>query len=140
MGAAAEGCSRVNLDDDIVVLLVSEGLPGRFDDDVAVQTKRFEKSFPVVDPVFFLGGPQSDLASSHRKKCGEFLYFRADFCHHLIQILFLVNVTRDACGSVVRRDLVRKKVHVHDLPVFLGERHMVFHFHSLDAHLLQLVA
>ena len=53
MHAGTKRGTRIDLDEQLVLVLLRDGLPGWLDEDV-IYGKRFEVLFPVVDPVLIL--------------------------------------------------------------------------------------
>ena len=75
MFSGSEGGSRVDLDQELVLMFFRDLLPGRLDQDM-VHGKRFEILFPVVDPVLIIRLGLCNL-------CGSDIYELADLLKSL---------------------------------------------------------
>ena len=86
MHAGAEGGSRVDLDDELILILLRNLLPGRLDQEIA-DGKRMEEGLPVIDPVLILRIRAIDRAAAD---IDILLHLVEGFLHLLKQLLQLL--------------------------------------------------
>ena len=102
VGTGAKSNAGVDFDKNIGIFFFFIFFPGWLDDDIVGSTKRFEKCFPVINPVFVFG---------FRKRNGSFSDFteRLDFLKNILYLnhdffrvtVFRFHVKVNFCSPIV---------------------------------------
>ena len=138
MHARTKRRTRIDLNQQLVLVLLRHCLPGRLDKDV-IDRKRFEILFPVVDPVLILRLGFCKRAGAQIGKRLQFFQRLFDFRHHRRDIIILIEIKTYLRHALIRRKL-RQNVDEHSLRLFLGQRDIVLNLNALDAEFIQCVA
>ena len=137
MGTGTKGDTRVDLDQDVILIFFFVGFPGWLDHNVVSGTERLEESLPVVDPVLVLCFRQADGAFSDVAKLFYFLKNILHLHHDLFRVAVFRLHIKMHFGSAVVILRIRQDVHKHFLFIFFGQRYMILNLNSFHTDLVQ---
>ena len=138
MLARAERCSRIDLNEKLVLVFLRNLLPGRLDQDI-IHGKRLEILFPVVDPVLILCFTLGDGPLSQIRKHGKVIKSLIHTLQDAGDVLAVVEIEADKRHTLVRRQL-RKDIDEHPLRLLRRKRNIVLDLDSLDSDLIKHAA
>ena len=137
MLARAERCSRINLNEKLVLMFLRNLLPGRLDQDI-IHGKRLEILFPVVDPVLILCFALGDGPLSQIRKHGKVIKSLIHTFQDAGDVLAVVEIEADKRHALVRRQLW-KDINEHPFRL-LRKRNIVLDLDSLNSDLIKHAA
>ena len=130
MSPRPERRSRVDVDDQPVLVLFLHLLPRRNDKDI-VNVKLVEILFPVIHPVHILCLGFFDGTFAHIQIRAHLFQFLSYIHQDTSLILLFPKIKGQVCLAVILRQ-IRQDVHKHLLLILLCQRHLVLNLDALN--------
>ena len=135
MHACAESSSRINLNQQLVLMLLRNRLPGWLNQDI-IHCKWFKILFPVVNPVFVLCFGCLDCTCAQVGKHFQFFQRFIYFFKHARYIGIIVQIKADFRYSFAGRQL-REYIDEHPFCLFFRKRNIILDFNTLDSDFIE---